>query len=700
MSSNTPIDPLQIYHKIYEMAKSVNRLRDPIVIRALQTIQTFSNKPELVNREAARVSEYLKPLLFQLEVDPNPFEPVSDENLLYGEILIGREKRFGSDFGLNLNELNEHLLIAGRAGAGKTTLIYIIIAHLIKYGVPFWAFDFKQDFRHIAKVGEVLVFDWQSFRFNPLRPPVGVDPKIWMQAFTNVFCQVYWLLSASKSIILQNVDKLYREYGVFEGSNVFPTILDLRDSLKTHVLPKRGFKEVSFLESAQNRVTECLLSFQDMVDCDQGYSIEDLLDKNVVVELEGLLVENQSFLLTILLRYVFQYRLSNAQRSQLKHVFLFDEAKSAYSKNREFTKELGVSEIAQFTSMIREFGEGLVVADQMPTELADSIKANVYTTICMSQSGGANVEEMSKAMGLTPEQADVCRVLEADKTTGIFEAIVKLNGRWQQPFVIKIAPAQIVKDVSDAELRRLMEPVLEELQQEVIPRTPYQQFLNAKREAEEEQKAEARQARREETKKKEAIEDNILIKILTNIREHPFIDQKTRIEMLNLPSSASTTDKLFKELAKRDLVTVHRIGLGRGKSTRVLYEITEKGRQFASMDKISIPGKGSFKHQFWQHIIKKHYDDLGYNAEIEKRYGSKNVDVGFEQDGKRIAVEVELTPDNLIENIEKDLDAGCDEIIIAVPNQKAIISYNKMLPARDEELVSHLYFRLLSTFLE
>jgi len=307
---------------------------------------------------------------------------------------------------------------------------------------------------------------------------------------------------------------------------------------------------------------------------------------------------------------------------------------------------------------------------------------------------------MSRAMGLTPEQADVCRVLEADKITGIFEAIVKLNGRWQQPFVIQVAPVQVVKDVSDAELRSLMEPVLEKLEQEVIPCTPYQQFLDAKRKAEEEQKAEARQARREETEKKEAIEDNTLIKILTNIREHPFVDQKTRIQMLNLPSSTSTTDKLFKELAKREFVIVHRIGLGRGKSTRVLYEITDKGRQFASMDKLSIPGKGSFKHKFWQHVIKEHYDGLGCRAEIEKRYGSKNVDVGFEQDGKRVAVEIELSPDHLTDNVSKDLAAGCERIVICVPNKRSVSVYKKKLSGFDPVLDKKVEFKVLSEYLE
>ncbi|RJX20079.1 MAG: DUF87 domain-containing protein [Desulforudis sp.] len=631
---------------------------------------------------------------------PDPFTPNPSANDVDGQVRLGKVRQTGVPFGLNLDELGEHTLITGRAGSGKTTLIYLIIAHLLSYKIPFWAFDFKQDYRHLARSNKVLVFDWKNFRFNPLRPPKGTDPEIWMQAFINVFCQSYWLLSGSKAVIFEHVDKLYREYGVIDGGKVFPTMLDLLESLEGHKLERKYGREAGFFESAHNRVSECLLSLKNLLDCDQGFPIEELLEQNVVFELQGMLAENQSFLLTIILRYVFQYRLSNEQRSGLKHVFLFDEAKSAYSKKREFTKELGVAEIAQFTSMIREFGEGLVVADQMPTELADSIKANVYTVICMSQSGGANILEMSRAMGLKQEQADICRALESDKANQVFEAIVKLNGRWQAPFVIQIIPAQFHKSLSTKELTGFMQPLLEKLGHKLIPRTEYKLIKHAQQKAEDMRRAETREARKEETQRKEAIEGNILIKILTNIRDHPFIDQKTRIQMLGLPSSSSTTDKFFKELVAREFVIIHRIGLGRGRSTRVLYEITDKGKKFASMDKVEIKGKGSFKHKFWQHTIKKYYEDQGYKAEIEKLYGSKNVDVGFTQDGKRVAVEVELTPDNLIENIEKDLDVGCDNIIIVAPNRKAINKYKNLIyPFIISATAINIEFKILTGFL-
>jgi len=520
-----------------------------------------------------------------------------------------------------------------------------------------------------------------------------------MQAFTNVFCQVYWLLSGSKSIILDHINRLYTDYGVFSGSDVYPTMFDLYESLKSHKLARMYGREAGFLESAQNRVNECLLSFGQMVDCDKGFPIEELLTRNVVFELEGLLAENQAFFLNIILRYIFQYHISNNHRSGLKHVFLFDEAKAVYNKEREFTKELGVSEIAQFTSKIREFGEGLVVADQMPTKLADSIKANTYTVICMSQSGGPNVFEMNRTLGLNPDQEEALRILQADKDTQIFEAIVKLSGKWLKPFIIQVMPLQLKKDLSSAGLQRFMTPLLLELKKKLIPRTEYKQILNAKQKQQHGEEAQKRKEKQEEVEQKESVEGNILIKILTNIRDYPFIDQKTRIEMLKLPSSSSTTDKYFKELVAKGLVRTYPIGLGRGLSTKVLYEITPQGKAFAKMDKVEIPGKGDFKHKYWQHVIKNFFETLGYDAVIEKRYGLKNVDVGFEMNGKKAAVEVELSSEHLIENIHKDLEAGCEIVIIAVPNKRSIKVYEKKIRFYNKEFLEKIEFRVLTDFL-
>lgn len=128
--------------------------------------------------------------------------------------------------------------------------------------------------------------------------------------------------------------------------------------------------------------------------------------------------------------------------------------------------------------------------------------------------------------------------------------------------------------------------------------------------------------------------------------------------------------------------------------------LQSRGKNFPRWIKAEIPGKGDFKHKFWQHVIKAFYHGLGYTAEIEKRFGIKNVDVGFEHRGKKTAVEVELSPDHLIENIQRDLDAGCDEIIIAVNSKRAIQAYRKKIDYYNKDFLERIEFRVLADFLE
>ena len=172
-----------------------------------------------------------------------------------------------------------------------------------------------------------------------------------------------------------------------------------------------------------------------------------------------------------------------------------------------------------------------------------------------------------------------------------------------------------------------------------------------------------------------------------------------RIQMLNLSTSSSTTDKYFKELEAKKLVRVWMIGLAKGQGTKVLYEITLEGKEFAHMDKVEIPGKGEFRHKYWQYIIKKFYENLGYDAEIEKRFSFKNVDVGFESNGKKTAVEVELSPDHLIENLQRDFEAGCEKVIIAVPNLRTIPSYQAKIQTSNKDFLDKVEFKVLTDFL-
>ena len=633
--------------------------------------------------------------LFRLALSEVPFEqPFGD--FVDGPIRIGTVKQTGAPFGLELHEINEHTFLTGRAGSGKTTINKRIMKQLPSHDVNFWAFDFKQDYRPLAKEMELYVLNWKNLKFNPLRPPPGCDPRIWMQAFINVFAQSYYLQVGTKELLLSPLDRLYADYGVYDGSGVYPSLHDLLYCLDMHRIEKGFGRESGFWESAKNRTRGTVLSLNEMFDCDKGFSLEHLLDKNVVLELDNLLYENQIFLVNIMLRYIFQYRMSQKHRGSLRHVIFFDEAKMVYDQTRDFIPGLGINEVTQFTTQIREFREGIVVSDQMPTMISESIKGSVYTMIGMSQSGGRNIQETAKAMNLCPDQLAFMTQLVSDKSLNLYEALVKINGRWTQPFAIEIIPSHFERSVSDYEIESRMRPLLEDLYPHVTPRTPYERILVAKKHEPEEKKPQTEQP----PKEKEAVEGNILIKILTDIREEPFAEQKERITKLGLGSSSSTADKYFKQLVTSGFVKVHKIGLGRGKSTMVLYQITEQGMRFAKMNRFIIPGKGDFKHQFWQHTIRTFYRNMGYDAEIEKRLGNKNVDVGVQIENKKIAVEIELSPDHLIQNIEKDLEAGCDEVIIAVSSKKTAVTYKKKITEHDKKLLTKVEMRVLTEFLD
>ena len=108
---------------------------------------------------------------------PDPFYPLPVGLEVAGDIEFGKVGNTEFSFGLNLDEMNQHILLAGRSGSGKTTQLYHVMNQLLEKKIPFWCFDFKKEFRgFIRKSDDVLVLRPEDFKFNPLRPPEGISP--------------------------------------------------------------------------------------------------------------------------------------------------------------------------------------------------------------------------------------------------------------------------------------------------------------------------------------------------------------------------------------------------------------------------------------------------------------------------------------------------------------------------------------------
>ncbi len=123
--------------------------------------------------------------------------------------------------------------------------------------------------------------------------------------------------------------------------------------------------------------------------------------------------------------------------------------------------------------------------------------------------------------------------------------------------------------------------------------------------------------------------------------------------------SAYMGNRIQKELVETGYI----VEVRRGKS--VYLELTDKGREAIDSPKKRMAGKGSIEHQTYQSRIKKYYEDLGYNAYVEKSLNGKSIDVLVNKAGRLIAIEIELSvTDHIMENISRDFTVGVDEVVV------------------------------------
>ncbi|UCB52791.1 MAG: ATP-binding protein [Candidatus Zixiibacteriota bacterium] len=618
-------------------------------------------------------------------------------------------------------------LVHGRAGAGKTTLIYIILHYLLGYNIPFFAFDFKKDYRHFLhfKPSNFLIFNPSNFKFNPLRPPKGVSTEIWMQAFTDVFGYAYQVQSGGKPIILECLDKLYRDYGSDSGTDQYPTMIDLKNSLDNYKLKSTYGRMANFLQTCQGRFDGCVRTMRKIFDVDKGFSIEDLLKCNVVLELVGLRMQDAGFLITIILRYIFQYKIINDLRSDTPdHVLIFDEGKLVFSKKTDSTGDFGSNEMDVFASQSRAFGESLIVADQVPNKLSDSIWSNVRNFINLSQSAGPQIQTIAMALTLSPQQVQALQALIASREYGIYQALVKSQGRYEFPFIVNMReynpPNKSI--VTNDQVSKYMDSLLVKLNEYVIPRRKKAHaVISTLPEEENPSQAPAYDIEDEiqdepvkiiKPEKREDIEGNLLIRMITNMVEHPFITVEKRREMLGMKSTKKGSS-IIKELEQRGFIKRHIIDKGRRSDNNKpagnvhLFEVLDKGLEEAKINqntyKKQIPGKGSFDHKYWQHIIKEYYEKKGQVAEVEKFYNTKSVDVLIKKDdGFLLAVEIELGgPDRIASNVMSDINAGIHHVIATAKTRKRLENLRQAVEeAWDEEICKKVSYKFLSDFLE
>ncbi len=402
--------------------------------------------------------------------------------------------------------------------------------------------------------------------------------------------------------------------------------------------------------------------------------MEEIFNHPTVIEIDQLRRDEANFLVEYILAYLFYYRMVNGHRSKLAHVIVCDEANRWFYPQRKWkdtTVELGMPFIETVPSIIRDYCEGMIFASQGC--LSQTVMANSNLKIIGFLGDGEDIEALSKSMSLNDfEQAAITQL-----QTGNW--LVSKAG--EKPFIIHSPQAFIDKTVTDAELRERMQPIISKLTQNTI-------------------EPKSSPDHKEEPVQRQIQISEDALTMIVDVNAHPFKGFVARCQSLNFVGRKAEAIKT--ELVTKGLVKEISTKLGKSNRLTKFLMLTELGigllrKRGYDTSLWKRTGYQNFEHQLYSVLIAYAYKNAGYKIFIEKEISTeRRVDVLAEK-GKAIAIEVELGPFTL----EDELKAlkYADELIIAVKTEAALYAAKLKLEGFPQDTQARVRICLVDEFI-
>jgi energy-coupling factor transporter ATP-binding protein EcfA2 len=639
-------------------------------------------------------------------IDRSPFPPPTKKFAESGDIRVGTVSYAAKQmypFYLKSPRLKEHILIAGRSGSGKTNLTFVLMQGIMARGIKVLALDWKRGYRDLMELHpELRVYtigrNISPFRFNPLIPPPGCEPHIWIKLIVDVIAGAYFGGEGVISLLVAGLDHLYSQAGVFENQYTYwPTIQDLLAWLRTAKLRGRA----AMWQASAERILLAMTygEFGAVLNTQDNSHVAELLNHNVVLEMDGLSGSSDKTMFSeALTLYLYRYRLAQGPQEKLTNIIVVEEAHNLLLKKASESKE---SILETSIRMVRQYGLGYVFVDQSASLLSNVAFANSYATIALSQKLRSDVQAISSAMNMTDEQK------QALNTLAIGAAVVRLADEHPEPFLVKI-PLCAVREgsVSDKAVKLRMAcyhsdssnnktarpfqaavspvPLTDKNNENnknitknkdshpPSPKESQTTFDRSRLVPDSKPKPPGRKMNREE------------IRFLADVAGRPLSTTVSRYQRLSI--SRRRGNAIRQQLISAGIIEAVTIATRSGQV--VLYQLSEFGRTTCSSAGID-PGPRpheSLEHSFWVNRAAKHFEDKAYNVSREHPVkGNGAIDILAEKPGERVAVEVETGKSNVKGNLDKISNAGFDRIVLISTCPAAVTTCQKAIDSSPQD---------------
>ena len=640
----------------------------------------------------------LKHLRADYNIDRSPFPPPTRSFAASGDIKVGTVSYADSalyPFHLKSLRLKEHVLIAGRSGSGKTNLMFVLMQGMMAHGIKVLALDWKRGYRDLMALRpDLRVYTIgrhvSPFRFNPLIPPEGCEPHIWIKLIVDVIAGAYFGGEGVISLLVAGLDHLYSQAGVFDQQHArWPTIEDLLAWLRTAKLKGRA----AMWQASAERILLAMTygEFGAVVNTQDNSHVAQLLDHNVVLEMDGLSGSSDKVMFSeALTLYLYRHRLAQGPQAGLTNVIVLEEAHNLLLNKASESKE---SILETSIRMVRQYGLGYVFVDQSASLLSKVAFANSYATIALSQKLRSDVQAIAGAMNLTDEQK------QALNTLPIGTAVVRLADEYPEPFMIRI-PLSGVREgsVSDRAVRATMQRYPSDSSSGKTPQScqaavspipaadKKKTILQDTRKNKDTHPPSPRESVGTIDKSKASPDSRSKppdskmnreeIRFLADVAHRPLSTTVSRYQRLNL--SRRRGNAIRQQLAAAGILEAVTIPTRSGQV--VLYQLTGFGRTVCSSNGVD-PGprpRESLEHAFWVRKAAAFFEGKGYDVVCEHPVkGNGAIDLLAERLGERVAVEIETGKSNVKGNLEKIRKAGFDRTVLVATSPAAATTCQK-----------------------
>ena len=355
--------------------------------------------------------------------------------------IIHRTRLTSVDYFVKPSNLTRHAFVAGVTGSGKTnTILQLLRQAKAGSGVPFLVIEpAKTEYRALLDdpdlAGKLRVYTLGDERVSPLRlnpfeavagTPVGVHLDLVRSAFGTAF----GMWTPLPQVLERCLHRVYGDRGWVIATNenprlaagddpadAFPRLSDLADVVG-EVTESLGYEErvTADLKAAlSTRIDGLRVGGKGaMLDAGRSTSMDELLAHPTVLELEGMGDDDdKAFLMALLVIRLVEHRRAQGQTGELRHLLVVEEAHRLLANVAQHGREeeanprgKAVESFANLLSEVRAYGQGIIIADQVPTKLAPDVIKNTGLKVAHRVVAREDREAMGGAMAMDDRQVE------------------------------------------------------------------------------------------------------------------------------------------------------------------------------------------------------------------------------------------------------------------------------------------------------